>query len=66
MDRRGFLGALAALPIVAKLNLVKEKEMVDIAPNLPLYDTIVPGSSELISMNKTICVGSGTIPMCSG
>ena len=63
MDRRGFLGALAALPIVAKLGIVKEKELINTAPNVIKQISDGSGIIEYSKIHAVAC--SGTISMCS-
>ena len=67
MDRRGFLGVLAALPVVAKMKIIKEEQMLDIAPNIPPL-AVVSKSGEINHCYERPdwCYGSGTLPMCSG
>ena len=67
MDRRSFLGALAALPIVARLGIVKEAQLTEVAPNITPFN-MCAGSGEIkcIPFQSSLTDGSGAFPRCSG
>ena len=64
MDRRGFLGMLASLPVVAAMMKVDKNALNNVAQNIAQQDMPL-GSSEAISKYYWL-QGSGCMPKCSG
>ena len=67
-SRRGFLGALAALPIVAKLGMAKEVQLTETAPNVTpeMVEAVMNEPLDSDAFKHMLCGGSGVMPMCSG
>jgi len=67
-SRRGFLGALASLPLVAKFGQVEESQLQNVAPNVTpeMVESVMNEPLDSNAFRYMLCGGSGCMPRCSG